>query len=293
MEPPLGHCSFVGTSLPRPAPQAGEAGVPAGDDVQEVVAWQVVVAHAGQARVLPSAPEGTGPHARRPIQPSPRPARSSILPGMDRSDRHPASPLPTWGRTRTPLPGEDPLPCLLDERDRPDFRDLFGSLCRSAAELDVAVARIRLGALDLGKEELGGLRRIRVVLAEVNAVRLGSEADASLADPGRAGNVRLLMRLFEEGRLELRAAPLAGWSPDFSVFGDAEGPQALLVGTHWFQRPYPHPGPALASLHRGEEAYHGARRFGELWASAYDIGPAIRGILEASLRRTEVQPPTS
>lgn len=211
---------------------------------------------------------------------------------MDRTHPHPTPNLPAWGSKRTPLPGTAPPPCLLDERDRPDFRDLFGSLCRSAREADVAVARIRLGALDLGKDELGGLRRIRVVLAEVNAVRLGSEADAALSDPGRAGNVRLLVRLFEEARLELRAAPLAGWTPDFSVFSGEGGPEALLVGTHWFQRPYPHPGPALASLHRGEEAHRGARRFAELWASAYDIGSAILGILEASTRRVEGAPPT-
>jgi hypothetical protein len=98
------------------------------------------------------------------------------------------------------------------------------------------------------------------------------------------------MRLFQESKLELRAAPLAGWSPDFSVFRGPQGPQALLLGTHWFQRPYPHPGPALASLHRGDEAFHGARRFEELWTSAYDIGPAIQGILEGSLRRAEGPP---
>ena len=209
---------------------------------------------------------------------------------MDHSPRHPTPTLPSWARKRTPLPGGPLPPCLLDERARPDFRDHFGSLCRSAVEADVAVARIRLGALDLDGEEMAGLRRIRVVLAEVNAVRLGGEADASLADPLRAGNVRLLMRLFQESKLELRAAPLAGWSPDFSVFRGPQGPQALLLGTHWFQRPYPHPGPALASLHRGDEACHGARRFEELWASAYDIGPAIQGILEGSLRRTEGPP---
>ena len=230
---------------------------------------------------------------RSPIHPSHRPAAAAILPVMDRPHPHPTPTIPSWGSWRHPLPGEDPPARLLDERDRPDFRDLFGSLCRSALEVDVAVARIRLGALDLGKDELGALRRIRVVLAEVNAVRLGSEADASLADPGRAGNVRLLVRLFEEGRLELRAAPLAGWSPDFSVFSTATGPDAFLMGTHWFQRPYPHPGPALASLHRGEAAARGARRFAELWASAYDIGPAILGILEASTRRAGGLSPTS
>ena len=33
--------------------------------------------------------------------------------------------------------------------------------------------------------------------------------------------------------------PLAGWSPDLSVFHRADAPPGALLGHHWFQRPYP------------------------------------------------------
>lgn len=180
----------------------------------------------------------------------------------------------------------DPPPeVLLDERSRPDFREIFGQFCSRATGLDVAIARIRLGGLDLRAGELSGVERIRVVLSEVNAVRLAGEADAALADPDKRQNVDVLRRLFQSARLELRAAPLAGWSPDFSVFRVDGRADAVLVGPHWFQRPYPHPGPAFASVHRGPASEQVAHRFEELWESAHDIGPAIRAILEGAARR--------
>jgi hypothetical protein len=181
--------------------------------------------------------------------------------------------------------GISPAQDLLDEWSRPDFRDLFGQFCCRATRLDVAVARIRLGGLDLQPSELSGVERIRVVLSEVNAVRLAGEADAALADPGKRQNVEVLRRLFQSARLELRAAPLAGWAPDFSVFTVGREADAALVGPHWFQRPYPHPGPAFASVHRGSGAAAAARRFQGLWESAHDIGPAIQAILESAARR--------
>lgn len=194
---------------------------------------------------------------------------------------------PVLGR---PLPGAPvgamaPTGFLLDERGRPDFRDHFGGLCARATGLDVAIARIRLGGLDLQEGELAGVRRVRVVLAEVNAMRLAAEADAALSDPGKRQNVEVLRRLFESSRLELRAAPLAGWAPDFSVFSTTGGAEWVLVGLHWFQRPYPHPGPAFVSVHGGDAAVHAGVRFEELWLSAHDISPAIRGILDGAARR--------
>lgn len=204
----------------------------------------------------------------------------------------PPSPADTSARIRAPddrpaigETADPPLEALLDERSRPDFREIFGRLCSRATGLDVAIARIRLGGLDLRAGELAGVGRIRVVLSEVNAVRLAGEADAALADPDKRQNVDVLRRLFQSARLELRAAPLAGWAPDFSVFSVQGRPEAVLVGPHWFQRPYPHPGPAFASVHRGPASAHVAHRFEELWGSAHDIGPAIRGILEGAARR--------
>lgn len=174
---------------------------------------------------------------------------------------------------------------LLHERGHPDFRDHFGALCAAATVVDVAVGRIRLGGLDLRPGDLDGVEQLRVVLAEVNALRLAADADAAVSDPERRRNVDLLRRLLREGRLEVRAAPLAGWAPDFSVFHRDGAPRWALIGPHWFQRPYPHPGPAFTSVHGAPEAGTVAVRFQELWVAAHDIGPAVRGVLEGAVQR--------
>lgn len=177
------------------------------------------------------------------------------------------------------------LPRLLDERSDPNFRDVFGLLARRSTTLDAAVSRIRLSGLDLRPEELRTLGKIRVLLSEVNALTLRSEAEACLADPRKASNLTNLVRLMEEGVISVRSAPLAGWAPDFSVFGRSGKAWMVLVGLHWFARPYPHGGPALASLHGPRAAGRAARRFERLWRGAHDIGPAILHILtEAHLR---------
>ncbi len=185
------------------------------------------------------------------------------------------------GQSGTP----EPLPRLVDERSAPGFRELFGNCCAASTALDVAIARIRLGGLELRAGELSRLTSIRVVLAEVNAVRLAAEADAALADAAKRENVEVLRLLFRAGRLHLRAAPLAGWSPDFSVFSVSGAASCAIVGPHWFQKPYPHPGPALASLHGAEDARRLSARFSELWMAAHDIGPAIQAILEGAALR--------
>lgn len=183
------------------------------------------------------------------------------------------------GSTGSGFPGSE-LPRLIDERSRPDFRTLFGTLAEGAERIDVAVSRIRLSAVDLKPGEVGGVEEIRVLLAEVNASILSNEVASVLVDGRRAANIRLLARLLTENRLSVRSAPLAGWAPDFSIFHGAAGPAALLLGPHWFERPYPHPGPAMASLHGASGALQAAARFQHLWDHAHDIGPAIRNILE-------------
>ncbi len=91
--------------------------------------------------------------------------------------------------------------------------------------------------------------------------------------------------MLEAGRLEVRSAPLGGWSPDFTVFVDGEGPRAVLVGFHAFERPYPHRGPALASVHGDDAARLAATRHRELWESAHDVGPALWSILSRAAKR--------
>lgn len=171
------------------------------------------------------------------------------------------------------------LPALFDERADPDFREVFGLLSRRSTWLDVAVTRIRLTTLDLRPAEIASVRRLRLLLTEVNAMTLDAEAHALLAGGDEGETLRHLASLLERKVIEVRAAPLGGWSPDFTVFGSRRGPQAVLLGFHWFQRPYPHRGPALASVHGPRSALLAAQRFDGVWAQAHDIRAAIMGIL--------------
>jgi len=168
---------------------------------------------------------------------------------------------------------------LFDERGRPDFRDVFGMLAAGSTDIATAVTRVRLSTVDLTGREMGGVEHFRVLVAEMSALRLDAEARNLEADPKRAPNAELLRELLESGRLEVRSSPLAGWTPDFSVFSGPGGPVAVLVGLHWFERPYPHRGPALGALFAAEAAELAARRHEEIWERAHDVGPAVWSIL--------------
>ncbi len=177
-------------------------------------------------------------------------------------------------------------PSLWDERSSKPFRQVFGRLLSENTHLDTAILRIRLSGVDLSDEELGRLVRLRVLVAEVNAQTLEEEAFALLMDPTKRESLRRVRLLLEEGRMELRSAPLAGWSPDFSVFSNENGPTALLIGLHWVQRPFPHRGPAWLASFGAPEAGHGRERFDEIWKSAYEIGqPVLRLISRIADRR--------
>jgi hypothetical protein len=179
-----------------------------------------------------------------------------------------------------PLPGLVPVQgFLLDERRRPDFRDVFGALARRSTTIATAVTRVRLSTVDLSGDELQDLASFRVLVSEVSALHLDAEARGLAQLPHRAPNLRALAQLLESGRLEVRSAPLGGWSPDFTVFSDSSGPRAVLTGFHAFERPYPHRGPALASLHGPAGAVLAAARHRELWERAHDIGPTIWTLL--------------
>lgn len=184
------------------------------------------------------------------------------------------------------LPGLVPSPAyLLDERGRPDFRDAFGALAQRSTQILTAVTRVRLSTVDLREQDLPALESMQVLVSEMSALSLDSEVRGLLHLPARAPNIRFLIGLLEQGRLEVRSAPLGGWAPDFTVFVDAEGPRAVLLGYHAFERPYPHRGPALASLHGGDGARLAAARHQELWESAHDVGPALWSILSRAANR--------
>jgi hypothetical protein len=173
-------------------------------------------------------------------------------------------------------------PTFLDERSPRPFRAVFGELLSQSTGIDTAILRIRLGAVDLSAGEVASLQRFRVLLAEVNARTVEEEAYALRADPEKRTNLIRIMSLLQAGRLELRSAPLGGWSPDFSVFRSPAGPQAVILGLHWFKRPFPHRGPAWATVFGGEEAARAATRFQAIWDEAHDIGPAVLRLLERS-----------
>lgn len=186
-----------------------------------------------------------------------------------------------------------PYPALMDERNPKPFRRVFGELLTGSTRLDTAMHRVRLSGVDLSEGEVGGLERLRLLVAEVNAQTLEEEAFALLRDPDKQQNLARVLALLQSGRMELRSAPLAGWSPDFSVFSGPQGPRSLILGLHWIQVPFPHRGPAWAATFGPEEAKRASRRFQEIWEGAYEIGPAIRRLLERAIKRWESEQPSS
>lgn len=189
------------------------------------------------------------------------------------------------------LPGLSAAPAVLfDERSRPDFRDVFRALVGGSVDVAVAVTRVRLATLELEESDLARLESLRVLVVELNALTLDAEARLIRADPRRASRVSLFRGLLESGRLEVRSAPLGGWSPDFTVFSHAGGPHAVLSGKHWFERPYPHRGPAIATVHFHDAARRAARRHAEVWDAAHDVGPAVWSILSKADRVGRVAP---
>lgn len=174
---------------------------------------------------------------------------------------------------------------LLDERSPTPFRQVFGRLLSRSRELDTAIRRIRLSGVDLSAREVDGLSRLRILIADINAQTLEEEAFALLMDPGKRETLRRIQTLLEDGTLELRSAPLAGWSPDFSIFSGSGGPEALLMGLHWIQRPFPHRGPAWMACFGPQEARKGLERFNELWIGAHEIGLPILRLLKRATSR--------
>jgi len=193
-----------------------------------------------------------------------------------------------------PSPARDPrgaaLPHLLDERSSPDFRTVYGTLATRSSAIDGALSRIRLSGLDLRPDEVRSATRIRLVLAEVNSITLRNDAEAVLSRPDRAHGLIHLLDLLRAERIQIRSAPLAGWAPDFTVFHRKGVALRGLIGPHWFVRPYPHRGPALASVHGPEGARLLARRFEQLWTQAHDIGPALLGVLSRARERVRLAP---
>lgn len=181
---------------------------------------------------------------------------------------------------------EAPSPAwLLDEESQPDFRTVYGRLARKAHRIDVAIRKIRLAGVSLGREELGAPATIRLILAEIDVLTMASEAESLAARPSGRWRLELIIRLLETGALDVRSAPLGGWAPDFTVFSGTESAHFTLVGPHWFERPYPHRGPAVAAVHRGAGARRLARRFRQIWEDAHDVRTPLLETLQEGWHR--------
>jgi len=183
-------------------------------------------------------------------------------------------------------------PYLLDERSRPDLRSVYGALAARSRGLDAAVARVRLAGMTLESRELARMIRVRLVLAEMNALALSFDADAVASDPARRHRLLMLEALLRRETLRVRLAPLAGWTPDFTIFSGAvrpaggEDPHTLILGPHWFERPFPHPGPALNAVLTGEAVLLAADRFERLWERGHDVSVPVQSAISEALRRS-------
>lgn len=174
---------------------------------------------------------------------------------------------------------------LLDERSRPDFGDHYLRLLAQAEHVGVAASRIRLAGLQLDPLALASPGSLQVLLMELSGLALATEADRLAEDPRARRRLAALVELLDARRLEIRSSPLGGWAPDFSVFQSRAGAHEALVGPHWLDRPYPHRGPALTSLHTGAEALRIRSRFHELWEEGHGVGDAVRSVLASALSR--------
>lgn len=164
---------------------------------------------------------------------------------------------------------------LLDERSRPALRQVIGRLLRESHTADMALSRVRLGALDLSAQEVAGPRHCRVLLGELDATVL---MDA--APPTAATELRHLRDWLTSDRLEVRSAGLGAWTPDFSVFRTSTAATSLL-GAHYFGNPQLAVGPSFTVFSQGLEAADKlTSRFEELWGRGHDVAPAIREVLE-------------
>lgn len=165
---------------------------------------------------------------------------------------------------------------VFDERSARPLRSVIGELMVGSDQVDLAIARIRLAALDLTPEEVEGPSRCRVLLGHLDASTLHDAATNSAA---RGPALSRLGEWLASDRLEVRSAGLGAWTPDFSVFG-AGRETTCLLGAHYFGSPQLTVGPSVTVTTTDTDAAHLLRRrFQELWERAHDVSPAIADVL--------------
>jgi hypothetical protein len=170
---------------------------------------------------------------------------------------------------------------LLDEQSQPPLRVVIGTLLGSATVADIAVMRVRLAALDLGRDELSRVQRCRILIGQLDAHSL-SVGGAVTTDP--AARVAALLRFLRSGAVEIRSAGMNGWTPDFSIYRGIEtgsGANAVcLVGAHYFHEP-PERGPSFTwALDEAAAIQRITRRFEEMWERSHDVLTAVIQTIE-------------
>jgi hypothetical protein len=174
---------------------------------------------------------------------------------------------------------------LLDHTSTLTVRQTIGRLMASSTHADLAVAHVRLAAIDLQAEEIGRLERLRLLLARFDAA-FAADAHALVNQPHRADQLKRLLAFVESGRVEIRSTGVALWLPDFSVFHGAgpEQSETLLLGAHYFRELFTSNGTALTCIVLdGAAIARAARCFDSLWEQGYDIRPAITDTLRDAL----------
>lgn len=174
-------------------------------------------------------------------------------------------------------------PRLLIEGSTPRFPGVYRGLLRRSSRVDVALTRLRIATLRLRAADLGSVRRLRIVLAELTSAAWEVETHRALLNPQREPLLRGLISRIQDGSLQVRAAPLASWSPDFTVFHPDDGGNQALLGPHWLEATPASRGPRFAFLVSGRDAMRVADRYERVWAEAYDVGPAVGRLLGSTL----------
>jgi hypothetical protein len=172
---------------------------------------------------------------------------------------------------------------LHDERSDPPMRVVLGSLLSQATHADLAVAHVRLLALDLSSGEVARMRQCRMLLGRLDAAAFHGAPDAMLA----ADKLERLAAFVESGVAQVRSSGASAWTPDFSIFrglpagAPFEDGVACLIGAHYFVQPGV-PGAALTCVMSGRAlAERLSARFEEEWGKAHDVSVAVVGMIHA------------
>ncbi|MEQ9569502.1 MAG: hypothetical protein RLN75_04880 [Longimicrobiales bacterium] len=184
-------------------------------------------------------------------------------------------------------------PRLLVEGFDPRFPGIYRRWLRASSGADIALTRLRIATLRLAPRDIARLGRLRLVLAELSTSAWEVETHRALLDPGRGPVLRALVKRLQDGTLEVRSAPLAGWSPDFTVFHRPDHAPRALLGPHWLEPTPGLDGPRFAFAVGGRDARHVADRFARIWAAAYDVGPAVTRLLSGTVEALDRLTPPS